>query len=320
MKRIVIPALISLFCLGFSQAYAQSCSGGKSSSGRSGRSSSSSSHSDEKNKDATPDSERFDPNHMGNLTPEKHGVLRFGYGVNAIVGMNQNQVNTMRFRDLSWFNDHVAHVFDFSGSLGVSQKWGLGVSFAYQKLGDFAFSRTYQPEDYLGPGSQQTKTTPLTAAWGLKARTYTPSLYAEYNFLKMGAHFNGFVRADLGMTVYRAYMDVHYQDTCGCSKMVVSDWEMASSLNVGLGIGFRWEYEFIGLKALVSYQAQTKVNFRDADTYSNYSFDFDAAHYNFDGRPAANKFTIVKSGDQGLAKYDPLYIQFMLYFRLGSNR
>lgn len=317
MKQLVTSALVFLFSLGFGHSYAQSCSEGKSSSGKSRGGSS---HSHDKTEDITLDPVRFDPDRIGNLTPEKHGVLRFGYGVNTIVGMNQNQVNAMRFRDLSWFNDHVAHVFDVSGSLGSGQKWVLGFSFAYQKLGNFGFSRTYFPEDYLAPGSEHSNTRPLTAKWALKARSYTPSLYTEYNFLKMGTHFSSFLRADIGMTIYRAYMDVHYQDTCGCSKMAVSDWEMATSLNVGLGIGFRWEYRFVGVKALVSYQAQTKVNFKDESAYENYSFNFDAAHYNFNGKPAANKFTIVKSGDQNPLRYDPLYLQFMLYFRLGSNK
>lgn len=317
MKQLVTFSFISILCLGVQNSYSQNCSG-KSSSGRGSRGSSH--HSDSESEKITVEPQRFDPNRLNNLTPEKHGVLRFGYGVNTIVGMNQNQVNAMRFRDLSWFNDHVAHVFDVSGSLGASQKWVLGFSFAYQKLGNFGFSRTYLPEDYMAPGSENSSTRPLTAQWAFKARTYTPSLYTEYNFLKMGEHFSSFVRADLGMTIYRAYMDVHYQDTCGCNKMALSDWEMATSLNIGLGIGFRWEYRFVGLKALVSYQVQTKVDFRDENTYSNYSFDFDAAHYNFNGKPAANKFTIVKTGDQNSVKYDPLYLQFMLYFRLGSNK
>jgi hypothetical protein len=312
MKPTITFLLIILFSA--PQVYAQKCSSSK------GGRSSGSGGGEKVEKIKMPKTRPFDVNHLENLSEKEYSSFRLGYGVNTIVGMNENQVNTQRSKDLSWFNDRVGHVFDVSGNLGVRKKWTLGFSFGFQKLGNIEHTKTYSPEDYLPSGSLFQGVRPLTPTMKLKARTYSSMLYTEYDFLDFGEHFSSFVRGELGMTIYRAYSEVNYSDTCGCKKVAVSDWEMSTALTAGLGVGLKWEYRFVGVKAFIAYQAQTKVKFKDQGSYANYSFDFDATNYDFQGKPSANKFAILKSGDQVSRSYNPWYIQFMLYFRIGSNK
>lgn len=246
----------------------------------------------------------------------KQGILRLGYGINTIISLNQNQFSSSR-NGLSWFNDHPAHVFDLSGELGKRRKWVAGFSFSFQKLGNLLREKTYQPSDYGFVDDPELN--PFTVKFGLKARIYVPQVYTEYSFVNFGKQFSGIIRLEAGLSIYRAHMDVKYKDTCGCEKILASDWDMPVAFNAGVGLGFKWQYRFIGLKALLVYQSQTKVNFRGQEDYSNYSFDFNASNYDFRSIPATSAFTILKSGEETWKRYNPLYLQFMLYFRIGQN-
>ena len=258
--------------------------------------------------------EYFDINNIS--TPSQRRVFRFGYGINTVLSMNQTRFGSSKSRGLSWFNDRPVHVFDLSGELGSRRNWILGFSFSFQRLGKFNESRTYLPEDYL-TGSDLQGTSEFTAGFELKANTYSPMFYTEYSIVNFRKNFSAIVHAEAGLSIYRADMSVSYRDTCGCDKKPVSDWEMSSSFNAGLGLGLKWEYRFIGLKALLTYQSQTKVKFRSQEDYQNYTFDFDAAHYDFKGSPPDSRFSVLKSGDGSARRYNPLYLQVVLYFRIG---
>lgn len=254
----------------------------------------------------------------GLVASKRRNIFRFGYGINTIIRMDRNQTGSIIMNDLSWYNDNVGHVFDFSGELGSQSRWLLGFSFGFQKLGQMSQSKRYLPEMYMQEGIDFGDF-PLEAMFELKARTFTPLLYTEYRFMAPWKGFSGFVRADMGMTIYRAYMEVNYQDSCGCQKVPVSDWEMSTAFHAGFGIGVNWEYRFIGLKTLIGYQMQTKVKFRERDAYENYSFNFNPEQYDFKGNPGGNRFSIQKSGSDVLRSYNPLYFQVMIYFRLVSK-
>ncbi|WP_300665269.1 hypothetical protein [Fluviicola sp.] len=265
------------------------------------------------------DAAYLDLNKLNDLVAGKRrNVFRFGYGINAIIRMDRNQTGFRTMNDLSWYNDRVGHVFDFSGEMGSRSRWLLGFSFGFQKLGQMNQSKSYLPEEY-GQGGSGSENFPLEATFELKARTFTPLLYTEYRFMAPWKGFSGFVRADMGMTIYRAYMEVSYRDSCGCQKVPVSDWEMSTAFHAGFGIGVNWEYRFIGVKTLIGYQMQTKVKFRERDAYENYTFAFDPAQYEFKGNPGDNRFSIQKSGSAAPRSYNPLYFQVMIYFRLISK-
>ncbi|MNV00428.1 hypothetical protein D3C71_905890 [compost metagenome] len=257
----------------------------------------------------------LDINKLNTLIPAKRrNAFRFGYGINTIIRMNRSQTGSRLVNDLSWYNDHPAHVFDFSGELGTQSRWLLGFSFGFQKLGQLNQSKIYLPEMDAQEGSDFGNL-PLEAKFELKARTFTPLLYTEHRFMAPWKGFSGFVRADMGMTIYRADMKVSYQDSCDCQKIPVSDWEMSSAFHAGFGIGVNWEYRFIGIKTLIGYQMQTKVKFRERAAYENYTFDFNPAQYDFKGSPGDNRFSIQKSGIDTPRSYNPLYFQVMIYFR-----
>ncbi|MNY18054.1 hypothetical protein D3C86_1514090 [compost metagenome] len=202
--------------------------------------------------------------------------------------------------------------------MGAPSKWLIGFSFGFQKLGSITRSETYLPEDYA-QGQTDFGTLPLEVKFQLKARTYAPLLYTEYRVLDSWKGFSAFTRFEMGMTMYRASSEISYRDSCDCKKIPVSDWNMSTAFTVGLGLGVKWEYKFIGLKALLTYQVQTKVNFKEREEYEAYSFGFDALDYDFRGGPENSRFTIQKAGENLRRGYNPLYLQVMLYFRIGSD-
>lgn len=265
----------------------------------------------------TPEIPYFDPNNLSLKDKKQRNALRLGYGMNFIAALNTSLSNSGERSDFSWFKDRPAHVFDLSGSLGATRKWALGGSFGFQKIGNFSSSRTYLPADYLANANQQEGLQPLDLTLKGKASSYSLLIYTEYEVLRFWKNFNMIARGEIGTTIYRAYMSVNYMDTCGCNKVPVSDWEVSSSFNAGVGLGLKWEYRFVGIKALAVYQSQTKVSFKSRDEYEGYTPQFDATNYNFKGSPGSALFAINKD-DSGSARtnYSSFYVQFMLYFNL----
>lgn len=261
---------------------------------------------------------RYNPfeDHSSPFNTKKDSTsLRFGFGLNTIVGMNtgQSRLGT----NLSWFNNNPASVFEIAGLVGKQHRFVLGGSMAFRRLGSFSISREYRPEDYL-PTSKIGGTHALTVTLHEKVRMFTTLLYSEYRLHDFGGGVQAFVRGEFGFTRFSANMTETYKSTCGCEKYPHSEVEAYTSFDAGMGVGLRWENRFLGFKTFVIFRNQTKVGLKQEDSYQNYAPVFNAVNYNFKGDPRPNRFSIQTTPAENRHTYGFVYIQFTLYYILGK--
>lgn len=242
-------------------------------------------------------------------------IFRLGYSINGIVSVNPGSSPA---QGLTWFDYRPGIVIDFSGELDSWHQWLLGFSFGYQELARNKQTEDFFPVEYLS-GTDLDGARAFVMKKELKASTYSPMIYSEFNFLTW-EYLTFYARAETGATIYGSTARISYKDLSRDKQIPVSDREAEASFNAGLGLGVKIDKWLIGIKFALIYQAQTRVRFRTQEEYLNYTYDFDASTYDFKGSPDHSRFSIGKTGDGSGRRYSPLYFQLGVYFPLNESR
>lgn len=244
---------------------------------------------------------------------EERRRFYLGFPINGIVKVNPGSSPA---QGTTWFNREPAYLLDFSADLDPWHEWIVGFSFGFQRLANTKESQDFLPEAYLS-GADLLSTRTFTMNKELRANTYSPMFYSEYNFVHWD-HFILYARVETGLTVYGSNARISYKDILGHRQVPFSNRDAATSFNAGVGLGVKRENKLLGFKLGLIYQAQTKVRFRSQEEYLHYSYQFDASQYDFRGVPDDSKFTVLQAGDGTAHRYSPLYVQLGVYFFIGG--
>gem|GEM_PF-5304553 len=245
--------------------------------------------------------------------------VKIGLGISSIIQSYSTDISGADTRidnRRDWLNDHAAYTGIISWSPGVRRKWDLGMSFSGQRLDYMHEDISIEPGGELSAGWKDR--VPLSMSYKRKANVFGQSIYAEYTLFRIGRQISFFGRADVGYNRYKAIARISYRDTCDCYEQVASEKAVSYTLTAGTGVGVRWEYNFIGVKAMLGYTVQSANSFVTKDQLATWGWRFDDHKYEFNGSPAGGLFHIDRPGyDKVKSRSSQLYVQFVLYINLG---
>ena len=237
--------------------------------------------------------------------------IRLGTGVNFVV-----KKNFLSTTGSNWLNNHNVFVFDASWSFGKKKKWVAGTSYSSQRLIQEKEKAVFYAPNYNGYGLAS-----VSASYLWKANLLSHQFYVEQNTFALGHHLQVFSRVDFGYMRYGAGAGIStVVDTSDGFKTIVHERVKSVVMTGGFGIGIRYEYKFIGLKAFIGYQFQTMNTFITKDDFSEWSWKFDTDTYDFQDYPDKNLFSITHPEFEKIkSRNNYSYLQLVLYFSLGSK-
>ena len=251
--------------------------------------------------------------------------FQVGFGMQNVLASRIVYENEVRGKEktVNDWSDHknygyveLAYRFktDMPLTIGVNGSWTK----SWNASSDFkAFSPAAPaPQNPLDPFAPVIQLHDLDWTFRQTFKTANYAVFGELDLFSLKSGFRGFVRGEIGLSHYSASSDISYKDTCGCDRKAISEYASGNIFTIGTGLGLKWEYKMIGVKAFAGYQFQQDARLSYRNDFAQWMPAFNEAGYDFKGNPARDLFSIDKPEAQLAKRNDLFYVQAGIYFNL----